>query len=65
MIILELITHSRKFSNKLLNYKNFMNKARQYKIDNQMMKYDGKLFHESSHRLSCQFDLAGLSVTQE
>ena len=65
MIILELITHSKTFSNKLLYYKNCMNKARQWKIDNQMMKYDGKLFHESSHRLSNQFDLAGLFVTQE
>ena len=66
MIILELITHSKKFSNKLLYYKNCMNKARQSKkIHNQMMKYDGKLYHESSHGLSCQFDLAGLFVTQE
>ena len=42
-----------------------MNKARQYKIDNQMMKYDSKLFHESSHRLSSQIALAGLFVTRE
>ena len=47
------------FSNKLLNRQD---RAR---LINQMIKYDGKLFDRSSHRLSCQFDLAGLFVTQE
>ena len=35
------------------------------RLINQMMKDDSKLFHKSSHRLSCQFDLAELFVTQE
>ena len=32
-----------------------MNRQNGARLINQMMKYDGKLFHKSSHRLSCQF----------